>query len=165
MAGGTMDKNQYFEQIYKEYYPSIYSFIYYRVRSVHQSEDLAQDVFLSVYNNISKYDYRKSFITTWLYAITANRLKNYYKSSKRREFPCEKNTFDSGDQGMMAHNEEMRIIMDCLLNYLSKRNQKILRLKYYYGMNSKEIAKIMKLTPGNVRIILKRSLSALKAHW
>jgi RNA polymerase sigma-70 factor (ECF subfamily) len=157
-----MDKNQYFEQIYKEYYPSIYSFIYYRVRSVHQSEDLAQDVFLSVYNNISKYDHRKSFIATWLYAITANRLKNYYKSSGRRELPCEKDTFDSSDQGMMVHNEEMRIIMDCLLNYLSKRNQKILRLKYYYRMNSKEIAKIMNLTPGNVRIILKRSLSALK---
>jgi RNA polymerase sigma-70 factor (ECF subfamily) len=160
-----MDKNQYFEQIYKEYYPSIYSFIHYRVRSVHQSEDLAQDVFLSVYNNISRYDHRKSFITTWLYAITANRLKNYYKSSGRRELPSEKDTLDSGDQGLMAHHEEMRIIMDCLLNYLSKRNQKILRLKYYYGMNAREIAEIMHLTPGNVRIILKRSLSALRKKW
>ena len=75
-----MDKNQYFETIYKEYFPKIYDYIRIRIRNPAVAEELAEDVFISVYKNLHVYDENRSFIATWLYAIAGNRLKNYYKS-------------------------------------------------------------------------------------
>lgn len=77
-----MDKNEYFERIYYDYRDKIYEFIFYRVKNKEVAEDLTSDVFVSVYKNLHRYDENKSFITTWLYAIAYNRLKNYYKSRK-----------------------------------------------------------------------------------
>ena len=80
-----MDKNQFFEEIYHEYYPSIYHFINCRVCNPACAEDIANDVFLAAYCNLHSYDASKGFITTWLYAIASNRLKNYYKKRQRLE--------------------------------------------------------------------------------
>ena len=75
-----MNKNEFFEQIYDDYKDKIYEFIFYKVSNKELAEDLTSDVFISVYKNLHRYDAEKSFITTWLYAIAYNRLKNYYKS-------------------------------------------------------------------------------------
>ena len=72
-----MNKNEFFEQIYDDYKDKIYEFIFYKVSNKALAEDLTSDVFISVYKNLHRYDEEKSFITTWLYAIAYNRLKNY----------------------------------------------------------------------------------------
>ena len=77
-----MDKNEYFQQIYSDYYEKIYAFLFFKVNNKELAEDLTSDVFVSVYKNLHRYDASKSFISTWLYAIAYTQLKNYYKSRK-----------------------------------------------------------------------------------
>ena len=84
-----MNKNEFFEQIYDDYKDKIYEFIFYKVSNKELAEDLTSDVFISVYKNLHRYDAEKSFITTWLYAIAYNRLKNYYKSRKNNVYSIE----------------------------------------------------------------------------
>ncbi|MEI3471817.1 MAG: sigma-70 family RNA polymerase sigma factor [Blautia faecis] len=72
-------KYEEFERIYQEYYLKILTFIHKRVPDLYEAEELTGDVFLSFYRNMDSYDEEKGSIATWLYAITANRLKNYYR--------------------------------------------------------------------------------------
>ena len=65
-----------------EYYLKILTFIHKRVLDLYEAEELTGDVFLSFYRNMDSYDEEKGSIATWLYAITANRLKNYYRDKK-----------------------------------------------------------------------------------
>ncbi len=160
------NKEEYFKEIYEEYYTKIYDYIYYRVNNKETAEDLTSDVFFSVYKNLHTYDNSKSFIATWLYAIAANRLKNYYKSRKPNT-----NNIDA----MIENNQELQlgnfdgiqqketeIVLECLMEKLPERNKRIVWMKYYRSMTSREIAEVMHVSPGNVRIILKRSLALLK---
>ena len=75
-------KYEEFERIYQEYYLKILTFIHKRVPDLYEAEELTGDVFLSFYRNMDSYDEEKGSIATWLYAITANRLKNYYGDKK-----------------------------------------------------------------------------------
>jgi RNA polymerase sigma-70 factor (ECF subfamily) len=161
-----MDKNQYFETIYKEYFPKIYDYIRIRIRNPAVAEELAEDVFISVYKNLHVYDENRSFIATWLYAIAGNRLKNYYKSWQYREYNIEDLEAIDYSNIKECRNDmeqvELRLVLDCLIRKLPKRNRQIVYMKYYHNMTSREIGKIMNLSSCNVRIILKRSLNTLR---
>ena len=51
-----MNKDEYFEEIYCDYYEKIYKFIYYKVCNIELAEDLTSDVFVAVYKNLHRYD-------------------------------------------------------------------------------------------------------------
>ena len=163
-----MDKNTYFEHIYSDYYASIEHFLYSRIHNKQSSEDIANDVFLAAYRNLDFYDARKSFITTWLYVIAENRLKNYYKKQKHLEYSYEEIVEEKGEvsnvEDETVHRKELRLVLDGAMSNLPERNQNIIRMKFYNDMTSNEIGKFLGISPGNVRIILKRSLLLMKGN-
>lgn len=162
----TMDKDQYFEEIYENYRDKIFKFIYYKVSDAELAEDLTNDVFVSVYKNLHTYDANKSFISTWLYAISYNRLKNYYKSHKAVEYSIEymleMNIAPRSELQDPLEQEELRLMLKNAMQELPERSRKIILMKYYLDMTSGEIGRNLNISPGNVRIILKRSLNTLK---
>ena len=162
-----MNKDEYFEEIYCDYYEKIYKFIYYKVCNIELAEDLTSDVFVDVYKNLHRYDENKSFILTWLYAISCNRLKNYYKSRKKLEYSIDcmsemniEPVFISDD---LLEQKEWYIVLQKLIWDLPERNRNVILMKYYGDMTSKEIGNNLDISSGNVRIILKRTLSTLKS--
>lgn len=161
-----MDKNEFFEEIYVGYHEKIYEFIHCRVCSVVVAEDLTSDVFVAVYKNLHTYDSSKSFISTWLYAIAANRLKNYYKKNSAAVYSiddmAEKDIVPYPDCPNPMEQEELRIMLDCLMENLPKRSREIICMKYYKNMTSMEIGQNLHISPVNVRVILKRTLGAMK---
>ena len=65
--------------------------------------------------------------------------------------------YDSSEQ------EELRLVLKNVMKELPERNRRIVLMKYYGNMTSREIGKCLDISPGNVRIILKRSLAMLKS--
>lgn len=161
-----MDKNEYFQQIYSDYYEKIYAFLFFKVNNKELAEDLTSDVFVSVYKNLHRYDASKSFISTWLYAIAYNQLKNYYKSRKDVVCSIEYLIETSNEIHIVkydfAEQEELRLVLKNVMKELPERNRRIVLMKYYCNMTSREIGKCLDISPGNVRITLKRSLAILK---
>jgi RNA polymerase sigma-70 factor (ECF subfamily) len=161
-----MNKDEFFEEIYCSYYEKIYKYIYYKVYDVELAEDLANDVFVAVYKNLHRYDETKSFILTWLYAISSNRLKNYYKSRKTIEYSIEC-IIETDLESCVMNNclfeqQEWHLVLQKMIWDLPERNRKVILMKYYGNMTSEEIGKSLDISPGNVRIILKRTLNTLK---
>lgn len=162
----THEKDEWFEEIYDGYYGKIYEFIFYKVYNKELAEDLTNDVFLSVYKNLHRYDERKSFILTWLYTISWNRLKNYYKSRRRIEcsidYMLEMNQEPAVSCNDLLEQHEWYLVLKKLILDLPERNRKVIVMKFYRNMTSREIGDSLGISPGNVRIILKRTLNTLK---
>ena len=70
-----------FEQIYQDYYNKIYLFVKKRVLQEQDAEELTADIFTAVYKNLGRYRPEISSLDTWIYVITGNRIKNYYRES------------------------------------------------------------------------------------
>lgn len=154
-----------FQQIYEEYYNKVLSYINSRVNDTYVAEDLTSDVFFKCYKSIDRYDSSKAAVSTWIFTITNNTLKNHYRDRKPTssidsmegfEIPYE----DDFDHAMRL--EEISLYLDEALAKLDETKRQILLMRYYDNMKTKDIAEAMGLTQSNVRVILTRTLHKLQ---
>lgn len=155
----------FFEEIYRQYYSNICHYIRKRISNQQDSEELASEVFTNFYKRIEEFDESKCSVSTWLYVIASNRLKNYYRGRKE-ELPLEAADLqavseEENPQNMMELEEMRRELLDAL-KMLPLKERSILIQRFYMGKSGVEIAENLGLTPGNVRVIQKRSLEKLR---
>jgi len=79
-----------FGELYEKYIDRIYNYIYFRVGSVHDAEDLTARVFLKALNNLNRYRCVGRPFSAWLYRIAHNLIANHHRDqARRREIPIE----------------------------------------------------------------------------
>ena len=114
---------------------------------------------------MDSYDEEKGSIATWLYAITANRLKNYYRDKKthysleilkQQTIPREK--MPEEIVAKIMREETLRKSLE----QLSDREREILLGRFYYQKSYTELGRKINLSQGNVRMIQKRALEKLR---
>jgi hypothetical protein len=91
-ATGDMDA---FEELVRRRREGLVRFLASFSQSASDAEDLAQETFLRAYQNLSRYDLRKPFLT-WLYVIARRLAINFKRNRLRRgerPFPKEKQRF------------------------------------------------------------------------
>ncbi|MBQ9015859.1 MAG: sigma-70 family RNA polymerase sigma factor [Firmicutes bacterium] len=156
--------DRFFEEIYRDYKDKVQAYIWKRVGDAHIAEDLTSDVFFKCYKNIDRYDPGKAAVSTWVFTIVNNTLKNYYRDRKSTASIDNMEGFepsyeDDMDQAMRL--EEIRQYLDEALQQLDETRRKILLMRYYDEMKTKDIADALGMTAGNVRVILTRTLKKL----
>jgi RNA polymerase sigma-70 factor (ECF subfamily) len=72
-----------FERLVKRHYMLVYKVSYTWCGVKEDAEDIAQEVFVKLARNIRNFKQKSSF-TTWLYRITINTAKDYYRKSSAR---------------------------------------------------------------------------------
>lgn len=155
-----------FDCLFTDYYVYIYRIILYKIGNSYDAEDLTSNVFLKAYNAFDRYDPTKASAKTWLYVIAQNVLKNYYRDRKVNASVEEySNTLSETDRDITYEAvllQESRDILAKALNALSDRERLIIIHKYFNDKSSEEIAQELKISSGNVRIIVSRALKKLK---
>lgn len=157
-----------FDAFYQEYYNQVYWYIYKKINRTEDAQDLTGDVFCSCYKNFNNYDPEKSAITTWLYVIVNNRLKNYYRDRKitmSLDEQVDERYFSSDDDMANAIMiEDYREMLADAISTLPEKYQLIVILKFFGEKQSDEIATIMNMSAGNVRVTLSRSLKKINDY-
>ncbi len=155
-----------FELIVKNYHMMVYTLAYRVLKNREEAEELAQDVFLKVYQSLAKFN-RKSKLSTWIYRITYNASINKYKSQKRKIDAIELDNsieFSISNSSDALHDisfkEKREIINDSILK-LPETEKIIVTLYYFEELPIKEVAEIVGITPQNVKIKLHRSRKKL----
>lgn len=74
---------QAFREMVEEYRDRVYSLTYRMLGSREEAEDLAQEVFITIFKSIDQFRGDSKF-STWLYRVTANHCKNRIKYLARR---------------------------------------------------------------------------------
>lgn len=158
-----------FECVYNRYYKRIYYYIYRKINNHFESEDLTQVALIKCFKSYHTYDPDRAEISTWIYTVVNNTLKNYYRD-KKEIFPL-----DNKENGIILKDEmliEEAYILEeqkkCLYNairMLGERERLIVKEKYFGKKNSVEIAKILNTSPSNVRVILKRTIDKLHKYF
>ncbi len=158
-----------FEEIVRRYNMMVYTLAYRVLKIREEAEELAQDVFLKVFQSLDKFN-RKSKLSTWIYRITYNASINKYKSHKRNIDTIELDSLnefnisdlsDSVDE--MSINEKRKLINNTILK-LPETDRIIITLYYYEELPIKEVAEIVGISTHNVKIKLFRSRQKLFAE-
>lgn len=163
-----MNESVSFEYYFNKHYNEIYRYIFKKVSNIQVAEDLAMDSFSSCWEKFDMFDSNKASFKTWLYVIVNNKLKNYYRDKKDVE------NFEDFDEVIGGFEDElvvaeyilqMRDVLANALNTISDVQKRIIIYKYYENKKSDEIALLVGISSGNVRVQLSRAINKLKEYF
>lgn len=153
-----------FEQIMKKYEKPVINTIYRFIGNRIRAEEIAQEVFIKVYNSAKRYHPKAKF-STWLYKIVRNVC--YDELRKKKDIPDISLNSEIHDSKQSSQNISLeRMESDCLIreaiNSLPKRQRIAVILQEYNGLSYKEISKVLKCSTKAVESLLYHAKLGLK---
>lgn len=104
------------------------------------AEDVAQEVFIAIMANASRFR-GESDIGTWIYRITTNLCLNHLRATKRRA-SREQAAWMPDSQSGPDRSYEVRNTLDDLVKDLDPLAQEVLVLRFLDGLSLEEIATV-----------------------
>ncbi|MBR6940225.1 MAG: sigma-70 family RNA polymerase sigma factor [Clostridia bacterium] len=172
MAADVRTEKLKFEQYYEKYYNQVYLYINKKIQNVHDAEDLATDVFIACYEKFDSFDPGKASFQTWVFFITNNKLKNYYRDRKINiDIDDPEQYIEPAEEGFeddfvaAEYLTAMREYLAEALQEVSELQRTIITESYFHNKSSKEIALKLHMTDGNVRVQLSRALAKMRVYF
>lgn len=155
-----------FEEIYKITSGFVYNVVLRITNNKDDAQEVTQDVFLKIYKNLKKFQFRCSF-KTWIYRISANTAINAYrKKSKEIIRKSDYETAIKSEPSKQATEEKIEkadreAVLTSLLKELNPNQRACIVLREIEGLDYKEISDTLKININTVRSRLKRAREAL----
>lgn len=166
------DKPLAFDQIYTEHRPLIHRYLS-RLVGANDAEDLTQETFIRVGQGLSTFTNRSS-LATWIYRIATNAATDRLRSKAYKQETATIYVADpdrcpgqpGADKPLTAEDnlvrKEMNECIQAYISFLPENYRTVLVLSELEGLKSSEIAAILGLSLGTVKIRLHRAKEKLR---
>lgn len=158
-----------FAALYDKYYEQIYMYIFQRIDTTEQCQDLVSQVFLKAMTNLDRYEYRGVPFSSWLYRIAQNELNQAYRGQKNKRVV----SVESDQLVRMASEvleeedddseERMKRMREAMAE-LSGDDLSIIELRFFEQRPFKEVAEILGITENNAKVKVYRILDKMKKY-
>jgi len=160
VLGGDVDA---FRMLVERYQKPVLRMVRNYTSDSHAYEDVAQEVFLRAYRQLTKFDSARSCFSTWLFTIARNLSINALKKKQAiaiQEIP-EPASRDNPDQQM--REQEYFLILEQALQGLPSRLRRAFVLAEMETLSYEEIAQIEGVRIGTVKSRIHRAKRKLQA--
>jgi RNA polymerase sigma factor (sigma-70 family) len=156
---------QAFNYLYTNYAPALYGVIYKVLEDEQTSQDVLQDVFVKIWNNIAQYNPDKGRLYTWLLNIA----RNSAIDKTRSKGEIMKSKIQTGEN--VVHNLEQtsktEVLTDTIglrkmVNQLKPEYASIIDLAYFNGYTIEEISKTLNIPSGTVKTRMRSAMGQLR---
>ncbi len=155
--------------LYQRYNRQLYSFIFHMTRNREVSEDMVQNTFYKMLK------YRNGFtgygeFKTWMYHVARNTLNDHFRKVKRTPAQNSLEGFEEIISSEQFADEQLEKqhdlkILDMAMKNLSDENRELLVLCRFQELKYNEIATILNITEGAVKVRVHRALNQLKSNY
>ena len=155
-----------FTELVIRHQKSVYSLAYRLIGDEREASDIAQRVFVNAYSSISSFR-RKSEFRTWIFRITINLCKNYFRSNpEKREVQLEGLPLAQPETPLtQLLEEERKMRVKAMLDRLPEKQRLTIILRVYQELSYKEIAKLINCAEGTVKANIFHALNKLRSMW
>lgn len=155
-----IDKND-FKALFEEYYESIRLYIYYKIAEKDAADDMAQDVFMVVWEK--RADMELQNIKALLYKIASGFIVDYYrkcevKADFKKWISCNINETDVPANERAEYNEMMQMYANAL-NSMADGQREVFMMNREEQLTYREIAERLQIS---IKAVEKRMSGALK---
>jgi RNA polymerase sigma-70 factor (ECF subfamily) len=169
-----------FQEIVRLYQHKVFNLIFRMIGSREEAEDVAQEVFVTVFKSVDGFRGEAKF-STWLYRIAANHCKNRMKYLGRRSYKAtgaldeaaERELADAQPHAMTPHldgpesvleGRQMEKLVQEGIALLDEEHRMLIVLRDVEDLSYQEICGITGLAEGTVKSRLHRARMALKEY-
>lgn len=146
--------------LYSRFYPKVLKYMRHRVGPDNAS-DLTSEVFVRMMRSIER---QNGVFVAWLFKIAACVVADHFRAmDKRREVPMnEQAAISPHDDDSPAQTVGRKLDLEEAVEQLTDDQRQTVALKFTQGLSTNEVAEIMDRTPGAIRVLQFRALSALR---
>lgn len=162
-----------FKTIVNTYKKMVYNTVLGFVQDTGYAEDVTQEVFIKVYENIGRFK-QDSKLSTWIYRIGITQAIDFCRRRGRRQragfilnlfgsregLPAEPADFIH--PGVLAENRERSVILFKAINKLPENQRTAFLLQKMQDCSQRQIADIMQINEGAVESLLSRAKQNLR---
>ncbi len=145
--------------LYDRYSAALFGVIYRTCQDRELTEDLLQDCFVKIWQNIGSYDANKGRFYTWAYRIARNTAINQLRKSSLLIQKDDSGVYDIKEDDSSTADYEM---LNGLINSLDEHHQKALELVYFKGYTHREAHELMQVPLGTFKSYVRQALSRLR---
>ena len=156
-----------FETYYNQYFKRTYAYILSRVHNRMLAEDLVSSAWAKAHANFDSFCEEKGNFSQWIFTIARNEINMYWRLYwVKNVFSLDEvdNTNIMADKSVPQQAEEQEFQEKLLssLQHLSTKERDLIALKFYSGLNNRQIAVITKQSESNVGTILHRAIQKMR---
>ena len=155
-----------FSKLYQLFYRKIYRYIHFQIRDEEIAKDFCQDTFVKAWKRIDTFSINSSgTFQAFLFAIARNLVIDYSRKKKEvsieqyESIPEQEHLYE--DLTSKEDAERLRKALD----RLNEEERQIIILKYFEEMPGEEIAGVLSMKEGAVRVRLHRIMEKLKIYY
>lgn len=153
-----------FSEIYKLYYRKVFRYCKFNTNDDSLAQDICQESFVRAWKKIADFEIDKPnwSIQAFLFTIARNLIID--RSRSKREFSLEHYEHLATQEDLYAEFDRtsaIHTIRDAL-SKLDETEQQIIVLRYFEDMDSKEVANILGVKDGALRVRQHRAMEKLK---
>lgn len=153
--------------LYQRYGGLVYSIAYRVLDNSVIAEEVVQDTFLKVWNQVHTWDANRGKLTTWLLTITRygaiDRLRQEQRRRTQSAIPLDDllGFIAAREEADWQDGDAMRV----LLAQLSADQLQVIELSFFQGMSHGEMAHHLHLPLGTVKTRVRTGLQKLRTLW
>lgn len=153
VLGGCVES---FEAIVNRYEMTILKFIYSMIKDKEASEDITQEVFITVYNKLDTFDNKYKF-SNWILRIAKNKCIDYVRKYRKIN---EENIDDVKSMAITSKEispeqtlefKETKRAIEEYINRLEHMDRQIIMLRYLKEVTFNDISKILDISESAVK--------------
>jgi RNA polymerase sigma-70 factor (ECF subfamily) len=143
----------------------IYNLCYRFTGRAEDAEDMAQEIFIKVFQTLKSYDAAQGSFSTWLNRVTRNHLVDHYRRTRKDratasledEMPAaEQKSSPLLEPGHQVESRERREILQLGLDKLSPDLREAVILRDLQDLDYEEIAQVLRVPQGTVKSRINR---------
>jgi RNA polymerase sigma-70 factor (ECF subfamily) len=156
-----------YAQFYDLYVTRIYRFVFFKINSVTDAQDITSDVFLKLWQYIREGKEIKN-LNAFVYIIARNLVIDFYRQKSRQDEPLSETHDNIPDGEIDALKQQIMDseISETLagLENLKDEYKEVIILKYLDELSNSEIATVLGKSNGSIRVLLHRAMKALREN-
>lgn len=163
------DPRDEFEDLYRDTFPTVSKFIFFKIPNKHDVDDLVQSVYTDFYRVLVEKQQRPDNIMAYLMTMAKREIAHYYRDREAFGVQIEAKELDPFDQIPDDHDEALEAIerstVDVIyfqIGRLPDVDQKILVGHFKYFMTFAELAKQLELSENTVKTRYYRAITLLR---
>lgn len=164
IARACQDDVAAFGEIYDLFLDKVYHFVYFRVGSREDAEDLTEQIFLKVFKNLKNYHSDGAPFAAWLFRIARNHLTDHYRR-RRSQVPLAAAAEVADNQPSPEELTQRQMDQEAVATAIRKlpdNYQEIIILKFIEERENEEISQILQKPVNHVRVLQSRALAKLR---
>jgi len=146
-----------FEELVYRYEARVFRFVANACRNASDAQEVTQDVFVTVFRNLGKFDADRSF-ATWLFTIARRKCIDHHRSARPAAADVLPDEADGNTPAeMLAQREAERDLWQLAKRLLPQLQFDALWLRCAEDMSVADVARVLRRTKVHVKVLLFRA--------